>query len=391
MNNNNQKVIAFDTWSMASRFRNHGTYVYAKNLLANFREIASESSVEVRPFVSPAVNNDANSFGPAPGFSPKQTPLLKLDRLWRFGGACSAAFLNKADLIFCPASTLLPLKGVISAVTTIHDVTPVVMPSFSRRITHLLRFQLRNAAKLSEALITDSNCSKRDIVNIYGVPESKVSVVYLGYDKTNFNNAPPDPVERGNLLKKLNIPKPYILHHGVIQPRKNLKRLIEAYRLMLSRNRNLDFDLVLAGPLGWQYEETLAAANLCGGASGRVVFSGALDDPQLAMLVKSASLVVIPSLYEGFCLPMVEAMACGTPTIAANSSCLPEISGGELKYFDPQSIEAISNSMEEALENEDLRKQLAVRGLQRAAYFDWRCCAQETLEILKTQCNGRRN
>src|SRR6202008_989532 len=103
------------------------------------------------------------------------------------------------------------------------------------------------AAKLSQAVVTDSHCSKRDIVDIYGVPESKVSVVYLGYDKANFTSSPSDPQATGNLLNKLGVSKPYILHHGVIQPRKNLKRLIEAYRLMLSRNRNLDFDLVLAG------------------------------------------------------------------------------------------------------------------------------------------------
>ncbi|MCU1308056.1 MAG: glycosyl transferase, group 1 [Acidobacteriaceae bacterium] len=382
--------IAFDTWSLSSRFRNQGIHTYAKHLLKNFRDMGSQHLVEVCPFFSLSMSNDANSFGPAAGFSPKQTALLRLDRLWRFGGACGAAFLNKADLIFFPSGVVLPLRGLIPAVTTIHDVTPVVMPSFSRRMTHLLRFQLRNAARLSEALITDSNCSKRDIVNLYGVPESKVSVVYLGYDKTNFNDAPPNLEATGTLLRKLKISKAYILHHGVIQPRKNLKRLIEAYRLMLSRNRNLDFDLVLAGPLGWQYEETLAAGN-GNDAKGRVVFSGALDDPQLAMLVKGASLVVIPSLYEGFCLPMVEAMACGTPTIAANSSCLPEVSGGVLKYFDPRSTEDIATCMEEVLESDELKRELAERGKHRAASFDWQRCAEQTLEILTTQCIGRRD
>jgi glycosyltransferase involved in cell wall biosynthesis len=384
VNNSNGNVrIAFDTWSLSSRFRNHGIYSYSKHLLQSFRDMGLQHSVEVCPFVCPAVSNDANSFRAAPGFSPTQTSLLKLDRLWRLGGACAAAFINAADLVFCPASAAFPLNGLVPVVTTIHDVTPVVMPSFSRRMTYLLRFQLGNAARLSHALITDSNCSKQDIVNIYGVPESKVSVVYLGYDKANFNSSPPDPEASESLLQKLNITRPYILHHGLIQPRKNLTRLIEAYRLMLSRNRNLDFDLVMAGPLGWQYEGTLAAAS--GDATkGRVIFSGALDDPQLAMLVKGASLVVIPSLYEGFCLPMVEAMACGTPTIASNSSCLPEVSGRVLKYFDPQSVEAISHCIEDVLEDEDLRNQLAEKGRQRADFFDWRHCAEQTLAVLKS-------
>jgi glycosyltransferase involved in cell wall biosynthesis len=379
--------IAFDTWSLASRFRNHGTYVYAKHLLENFRAIGQKHSVEIRPFTSPVASNDANSFASAEHFVPTQTRLLQYDRVWRFGGASAAAFINRADLFFCPAGTVLPLSGLIPVVTTIHDVTPVVMPLFSRRLSSLLRFQLRNAAKFSQALITDSLCSKRDIVDVYGVPESKVSVVYLGYDENNFNGSPPDPEASVNLLTQLGITKPYILHHGVIQPRKNLKRLIEAYRLLLSRNRNLDFDLVLAGPLGWQYEDILTAAN--GNAlKGRVLFSGALDDLQLAILVKGASLVVIPSLYEGFCLPMVEAMACGTPTIAADASCLPEVSGGVLKYFDPRSIEDMAACMEEVLESDTLKSELAQRGKHRAAKFGWQRCAEETLQILKAQCKG---
>ena len=166
-------------------------------------------------------------------------------------------------------------------VCTIHDVTAVKMPSHSGHVTRLQRLLLRAAARFSRALMTDSYSSKQDIVSIYGVPESKVSVVYLGYDKALFNSDPADAAMRTTLMKKLGIDRPYILHHGTIQPRKNLKRLIEAYRLMLSRDRNLDFDLVLVGRLGWQYEAIVAAGNNNAGERGRVVFPGMLADSDL--------------------------------------------------------------------------------------------------------------
>jgi alpha-1,3-rhamnosyl/mannosyltransferase len=101
------------------------------------------------------------------------------------------------------------------------------------------------------------------------------------------------------------------------------------------------------------------------------------------MLIKGAALVVVPSLYEGFCLPMVEAMACGAPVIAANTSCLPEVSGGVLKYFNPHSIDDMATCMEQALEDGELRKSLAREGKKRAAFFDWRRCAEDTLAVFK--------
>ena len=382
-NRNGLIAIAFDTWALATRFRNMGIYVYARNLLSNFREIANRHSIEFRPLVSSAVSNDANQFEAAMGFQPQQTRLLKLDRSWRFGAACLSAFINRADLLFCPSGNTLPLNPLVPMVTTIHDVTPVVFPAYPRRLTYALRFAFGNSARFSRAIVTDSVCSKQDLIRAFGVPESKVHVVYLGYDDSIFNNSAPDHTALARLRTTLGLKRPYVLHHGTIQPRKNLKRLIEAYRLMLSQNRNLDLDLVLVGQLGWQYEEVLAAANLSA-EHGRVVLAGPQSDPNLAVLLKGASLAVIPSLYEGFCLPMVEAMACGTPTICSNTSCLPEISGGVLQYFDPRSVPEIAESMAQALEDGRLRQNLTQRGLERASHFSWLRCAEETLGILKS-------
>jgi len=114
----------------------------------------------------------------------------------------------------------------------------------------------------------------------------------------------------------------------------------------------------------------------------QVVFTGPLSSDDLATIIKGATLSVIPSLYEGFCLPLVESMACGVPTIASNSSCIPEISGGALQYFDAYSIEEMAERIHHALSDTDLRRELRTRGLERASVFSWRRCAEETLRVL---------
>lgn len=379
---NSPSRIAFDTWVLGSYAAHQGIHVYAKRLLENFQQLASQFDVEVSPFIAPGTDNFANQFSAAPGFQPKPTRLLKHSRSWRWGGALLLTARARPDLVFSPNCTTLYLRSLVPSVVTIHDLSPLVVHWGPQKIATTLRFLLWRAARSSRAVITDSLHSKMDLINHYGLPESKVFVVYLGCDKEAFNNRPLDDRGHRELTARLGISRPYILHHGVIKPYKNLTRLIQAYRLLLERNRNLDFDLVLAGPLGWEYAEVVAEAARCDGSRCKVIFAGALTDQDLATLVKGAALEIIPSLYEGFCLPMVEAMSCGVPTIAANSSCLPEISGGVLRYFDPTSLDEIAGCMEEALEDTGLQKELSSKGMARAAQFDWRRCASETLDIL---------
>lgn len=375
--------IAFDTWVLSQRFRYQGTYVYARNLITQFQQIAkTDPEARFCVFASPRAANDANSLAAGAGFEVAHSGWLSRDRLWRLGGVSWAASRADADLIFSPTSNIVP-AGAIPVVCTIHDATPVVMPSHSRRITWMLRTLLWSSCRHSRAIITGSECSKRDLVRTYGLPESKISVVYYGYDDALFNTSAPDDERSSFLRGKFGLERPYLWHHGVLQPRKNLTRLIEAYRLMLDMNPTLELDLVLAGAKGWRYDEIVAAAAKNGNHRGRVILTGPLEDSDLATLLKGACLVVIPSLYEGFCLPMVEAMACGMPTIAANASCLPEVSGGVLHYFDPYSIDDMAACMERLVGDSEARKRLAQVGRERAATFSWRGCAEKTLQVLK--------
>jgi glycosyltransferase involved in cell wall biosynthesis len=375
--------VAFDSSALKPRYRNHGIQVYAHNLLGALRDGAPAYGMEIRPFVS-SVEESNPVFAKGPNFRPRKTSLLQFDRVWRYGGASVAAFIDDADILLNPNGASLPIRALVPSVTTIHDLTPMVVPCFPRRITALLKFLLARSAKASAAIITVSEHSKRDIVRLCRVDESKVHVVYEGYDRALFNDLPPEPGALHMLLARLGIHRPYILHHGAIQPRKNLVRLIAAYRLMLERNGALDFDLVLAGPQAWQFEETVTAGQDNAGSHGRVVLTGALSDQNLSLLLRGAALEVVPSLYEGFCLPMVEAMACGIPTLAANSSCLPEVSGGVLRYFDPYSVEGMAACMQEALQSQDLRSELSARGKAHVQKFSWELCAEETLAVVAT-------
>jgi len=374
--------VAFDSSALGARYRHHGIQVYARNLLESLRAAAPRHGMEIRPFISTAQRCDDGTFAETPGFRPRTTPLLKFDRLWRYGGAAAAAYRDGADILLNPNGASLPVSFLLPIVTTIHDLTPMVLPCYPRRIAMLLRFLLTRSAKASAAIITVSEHSRQDIVRICGVPESKVHVVYEGYDRRLFHDTRPEPAAHRALLARLGISRPYILHHGAIQPRKNLARLIAAYRLILSRSK-LDFDLVLAGPLAWQFDEIVAAARNPGDGRGKVVLTGSLSDHDLSLLLRGAALEVVPSLYEGFCLPLVEAMACGVATIAANCSSLPEVSGGVLRYFDPGSVEEIAKCMQEVLERAELRSELAERGRARAQQFSWQQCAEETLAVLE--------
>jgi len=374
--------IAVDPWTLAGRFRCQGTYVYTQNLLREFKKLACNGSgVTFSLFASDRNGNDAAAIPPAQNFELCLTPLVDHDRVWRLGGAGLSAARANADVMFIPTASTLPL-GPVPAVCTIHDVTPLVMPSHSRGVRMMQRLVLKGCARRARAIITSSECSRRDMVTLLGVPPEKITVIYDACDHEIFNPSPADPAALEQMRQRLKIGKPYVLHHGTIQPRKNLKRLIEAFRLMLARDSDLDLNLVLAGPMGWGHDEVVNAAANCNGSRGAVTFAGMLPDAELALLIKGASLVAIPSLYEGFSLPMVEAMACGTPTIASSTSCLPEISGQALAYFDPLSVDDIASCMHSALVDSDLNRRLRQDGIARASEFSWERCARETLDVL---------
>jgi glycosyltransferase involved in cell wall biosynthesis len=374
-------IVAFDTFFLSNRFKNVGINEYAKNLFSEFQYLGSQdSSVNFRYFVSPQSTLEQSVSNPSSQFQAQSTRSVDFPWMWRLGLANISAFRTGADILFSPSPQLVPW-GIVPVAVTIHDAIPVRLPAEVVGGSTSLRAITRVAAKRAQKILTDSECSKKDLLEIYDLPSEKVSVVYLGYDRREFNSSLPDSQEQRSLLQRLDVRGPYIVHHGMVQLRKNLLKLIEAYKLLLNRFPTFEFQLVLAGNFGFGSEQIRQAAGPLVSAN-RLIFSGPLSDRELPLLVKGASLSVIPSLYEGFCLPMIESMASGVATIAANASCLPEVSGYVLRYFDPRSAEDMAATMELVLGDSDLQKRLIRDGLQRASQFSWQRCARETLAVL---------
>ncbi len=372
--------IIIDTFVLDRRFRNQGSYVYARSVIEAFLRLEGPDVPEFRIVVPPGGSNDAQELRSGLRGEFIDLPQLRAINQWRLGAGSRAMGRLAGDIVYCPA----PINCAFSrtpAIVTIHDVTAVKMPSQTRFKNSLERSIVWSAARFSQKVITDSESSKQDLMETYGIPGERIAVIYLGYDEKTFHPDRAEPGLESAVRRRYRLERPYLIHHGVVQPRKNLRRLIEACRLVLQRHPDLDLDIVLAGPIGWQSEDIVARAK-AGGERGKVILTGPVSQEELATLIRCADLCVIPSLYEGFCLPLLEAMACGTPTVASRSSCLPEISGGALRYFDPLSIEEMAAAIYHGICDDELRRQLRERGLRRASQFSWERCARETLSVI---------
>ena len=264
---------------------------------------------------------------------------------------------------------------------TIHDLGYLHFPRAHRLLDRLyLDLSTRFNARAAAHIIADSQATKRDLVERYGVEPSKISVIYPGYDEEAFQ-----PVREREAIEavkaRYGIAGDYILFVGTIQPRKNLVRLMEAFSLL--KRQAADLQLVIAGKKGWLYEAIFRRVEELG-LEGQVVFTGYVAEEGLPALFSGARLFVFPSLYEGFGLPVLEAMACGTPVVCSNASSLPEVAGDAALLFDPLDVEGMAAAMGRVLGDERLRAELIERGLQRARGFSWEKCARETLAVLES-------
>jgi len=284
------------------------------------------------------------------------------------------------DVLFVPAH-VLPLVHPPRSVVTIHDLGYLHFPRAHRLLDRLyLDLSTRFNARAAAHIIADSQATKRDLVERYGVEPSKISVIYPGYDEEAFQ-----PLREREAIEavktRYGIAGDYILFVGTIQPRKNLVRLMEAFSLL--KRQAADLQLVIAGKKGWLYEAIFRRVEELG-LEGQVVFTGYVADEDLPALFSGARLFVFPSLYEGFGLPVLEAMACGVPVVCSNASSLPEVADDAALLFDPLDVVGMAAAMERVLGDERLRAKLVERGLKRARGFSWEKCARQTLAVLES-------
>jgi len=237
------------------------------------------------------------------------------------------------------------------------------------------------AIKNADRIIAVSQATKKDILKFYPqISQEKITVIHHGFDTKLFQGRVSQE-ESEKVLATYNLkPKTYLLYVGAIQPRKNLGVLIEAFEKIKSNNPELK--LVLAGAPAWQYEDTLEKISQSK-FSKDIVVTGTIPFTDLPVLYQNAATFVFPSLYEGFGIPVLEAMASGTPVILANNSSLPEVAGDAALYFETENSDDLANCLERVLTDRDLSAAMIQKGKSRAAHFSWEKCAQLTLDNIE--------
>ncbi|HEX5411982.1 MAG TPA: glycosyltransferase family 1 protein [Terriglobia bacterium] len=289
--------------------------------------------------------------------------------LWEQAGLLLEARREKLDLLHgVDFSRPLAYRGRM--VNTIHDLSPFADGQYipwARRA--YVRTLMSNAARRGLAVITVSEFSRRQIIERFCVDEERVFAIAHGV------------ITNGNGAARSKSDAPYLLFVGNLEHRKNLVRLVKAFRLLRDRRR-IPHRLVLCGRPGHGWGSILAAIEK-EGVQNDIDLPGYLRDDGLARMYRSADLFVFPSVYEGFGLPVLEAMACGTPVVCSNATSLPEVGGDAVEYFDPYSVEDLAAAIERALDSPTRQAEMRERGLRQAGKFTWEECARKHVEVYR--------
>ncbi len=274
----------------------------------------------------------------------------------------------------------------VPLVTTIHDLAFEHLPeTFTRRGRMQLRLTVRWTARRATRIATVSEFSRNDLIETYGLDPARIVITPNGVEPA-FSSIPTSADEGHKVRHQFGIERDFILAVGSLQPRKNLLRLLKAYARLRLEMRHRAPQLVLVGRRLWLYREVFAEIARQSWAHD-VIVTGYVSEKTLPELYRAAKLFVYPSLFEGFGLPPLEAMACGTPVVTSSTSSLPEVVGDAALLVDPYDEEALAVAMVQALNDENLRLRLRNAGLVRARRFTWKDAAQKTLEVYRATFN----
>lgn len=282
---------------------------------------------------------------------------------------------NKIDVFFSPAH-YSPRFCPIPLVVTVHDLSYFYYPDeFLKKDLYQLTRWTKKSVDEAKKIIAVSKTTKKDIVKFYHIPEEKIKLVYNGYEK-QIGKGTSEVKE----IKKWQLEKnKYVLYVGTIQPRKNILTLIRAFERY---NRQFpEFKLVIAGKKGWLYEDIFEEVKQRG-LNKKVVFTGYLPGEEINWLYQNAFCFVLPSLYEGFGIPLLEAMSFNCPVISSFTSSLPEVGDEACLYFDPKNETDLFEKLISLKGNVNLRRELIEKGKKRVKLFSWNKCTDQTLEII---------
>jgi len=372
--------IAIDAHSVGSQLA--GNETYALNLIEALAAIDQQNTYTIYVTRKAAVDRFKDRW---PNFLVRRilphTPLVRIP-------LTLSVELRRRPVDVLHVQYTAPPAAPCPVVATIHDLSFEHLPdTFNRRSRTQLRFTVRRTAQQAAKIVTLSNYSRRDICETYRISTEKVTVTPAAAPM-HFG-----PVGRETELKRIRqrygIDSDYILSLSSIQPRKNLVRLIEAYSsLRNARAQSKLPTLVIAGKRGWLDADVFRAAEQSGLGTD-VLFIGYVAEPDLPALFSAAASFVYPSYFEGFGLPVLEAMQCGTPVIAGNRTSIPEIAGDAALLFDPFDSQALAAALAQVMDDGELRASLRKRGLARAAQFSWQDTARRTLKVYESLAEER--
>jgi len=271
-----------------------------------------------------------------------------------------------------------PLRAPCLTVVSMMDISFITQPRAHKLFNRVyLRLFSKASCRRAERVITISEHTKRDVVQHFGISPDRVDAIPLGVDHDHFKPQSPDIVTM--FKAQHNIGDHAIFYLGSLEPRKNLPRLIEAFSLLTSHFPLLTSQLFIGGNLAWKYDEIFARIKQLG-LQDSVKLIGRVSDDDLPKWYASCALTTYPSLYEGFGLPPLEAMACGAPVVTSNVTSLPEVVGDAGILVDPTDVNALSDALSRVLRDDDLRADMRAKSLARAHSFTWQRTAERTME-----------
>lgn len=371
-------VIGIDA-SRANKIKKTGTEWYSYNLIQELKKITPHHrDAGFILYSSEPLRGDLGILPPnwesrVLSWLPKRfwTQIRLSWEMWR----------RPPDILFIPAHTI-PIIHPKRVITTCHDLGFI---NFSKAYGWLEKkyhkFALNFAVKNAEKIIAVSEFTKNELFKYTKVASEKVVVIYNSYDKEKYKLIDDKSVVE-KVLEKYKIKEPYLLYIGRLETKKNMPGLVQAFSILKNNYESLhDLRLVLVGSRGFGYEEVKKKIER-NNANSEIITPGWVDEEDLPYLLSSAELFVYPSFYEGFGIPILEAMATGVPVLASNIPALREV-GGEAAYFiDPNSPEKIAEGIYKILSAENLKKDLIKNGLEQAQKFSWEKCARETIKLL---------
>lgn len=303
--------------------------------------------------------------------------VVKPSKLWtQIGLPIHLITTSRKPDVFLTLTHYGPRFSRIPTIVSVMDLSYLHYPqTFKKNDLYQLTKWTEYSVKKAKKVITISNSSKNDIIKYYKVRPEKVKVVHLGLKNLSMNA----PSEKD--LKEFGVNQKFILFVGTLQPRKNISRLIEAFS-RLPKEISSDHQLVIIGKKGWLYEDILSAPEKYN-VKDKVVFLDYISDEDLPNFYRKAEVFVLPSLYEGFGLPVLEAMRYGCPVITSNVSSLPEAGGDAAQYFEPEDVDDIKKSIEKVLTDSALREKMIERGREHYKKFTWEKAAKEVLSAIE--------